>query len=740
MNMRKRWLLGAGSAVALALAAVVIFTLAGRRPARLNLLLISADTLRPDHLGAYGDKGARTPNVDLLAREGVTFEDAMCSVPLTLPSHASMLTGLSPLAHGIRDNSNFRLADDLVTIAEVLRANSYSTGAAVGAFILDRRFGLNQGFTYYDDDLSRGRHPTEFGYPERTADRVTASALGWLKTAREPFFLFVHYYDPHAPYDPPQEFLETFADRRYDGEIAFTDQELGRLLAYLREKRLLARTLIVFVSDHGEGLGEHGEQTHGILLYDPTLKVPFIIRVPERSHLAGKHTKGMRRAETVRLTDLFPTVLDILGLKQTGDVDGRSLVPLLEGAQLPPVVSYFESLTSYFAYRWSPLRGVRFNEWKYTLAPEEELYDLGHDPKETRNLAAENRGKAEELKAALLGAARGEAAVKGSAARLGTKEARQLRALGYVSPSAVPVPEITDLSLQNPKQMIHLISDYMEPGNDAFDRGDLDVALENFKKLIDADPMNPEAQSHLAMVLLEKKDYAAAIPAYEKVLEMDSTNSGAYFYLGNIAQAVGDVDAALKCYEEALKLVPDSPEGLANIGSILFAQGAVDSGITLMQQALDFDPRNTVALMNLGLAYSSKGLLDSAVEYFRRLLKVEPANVKALSNAAGIYINQGQIDSAVVYFERASNAAPNDARSLVNLGGAYRQKGLLDRSAGCYEKAVKLEPKNVLALFGLAGVRASQGRRDEAKGLVRQILAIDPNFKPAQEAAARLAG
>ncbi|HVP57688.1 MAG TPA: sulfatase, partial [bacterium] len=363
--MRKHWRLGALAAVAVGVAAIVILTFAGRKPARLNLLLVSIDTLRPDHLGAYGYAQARTPTIDKLAREGVTFEDVITSVPLTLPSHSSMLTGLSPLAHGIRDNANFRLADEFVTLAEVLRANSYTTGAAVGAFILDRRYGLNQGFTYYDDDMSRGRQPSSFGYPERTADRVTASALEWLKTAHEPFMLFLHYYDPHAPYQPPAGFQNVAGGNPYDGEIAFTDQELGKVIAYLAAQHLLKRTLVILTADHGEGFGEHGEQTHGLLLYNGTLRVPLIIRVPEASRLArvaGKAVRGTFQQQPARTIDIYPTALEILGYKQMTDVDGRSLVPMLEGKTLPPVVSYFESMASYFSYRWCPLRGVRFNE------------------------------------------------------------------------------------------------------------------------------------------------------------------------------------------------------------------------------------------------------------------------------------------------------------------------------------------------------------------------------------------
>ncbi|MFH1221185.1 MAG: sulfatase-like hydrolase/transferase [Candidatus Eisenbacteria bacterium] len=736
--MSKRWILVAAVAAVAALTILVILALGLRHPQPTNLLLISVDTLRPDHLGCYGDRGAATPTIDRLSREGVTFDDALCTVPLTLPSHSSLMTGLSPLSHGVRDNGNFKLADDFVTLAEVLRANGYATGAAIGAFILDARFGLAQGFTYYDDDLSKGRQPSEFGYPERTADRVTASAIAWLKTAREPFFLFAHYYDPHAPYEPPAEFAQRFQDQKYDGEIAFTDQEIGYLIAYLGRRNLLKRTSIVLVSDHGEGLGEHGEMTHGILLYDPTLKVPLIVRVPEKSPFARKQLAGTHRRETVSLSDVFPTVLELLGLKQIGEVDGRSLVPLFQGKEMPPVVTYFEALASYYAYRWCPLRGARFNQWKYILAPEEELYDVNADPGENANLAAANPEKLKEMKAALLEAAREETEVKAAATKLGATEARQLRALGYVTPSAAPVPEISDLSLKDPKQMIHLIAEYLEPGVNAFDAGNLELARREFIEFVKADPMNPEAHLHVARVLLELKDYGGAATAYRKVLEIDSTNSSAYFHLGNIAQAEGSMDQALAYYKKALEIMPGSPEGLANVGGVLLLEGDTDSAIVLLEQALEGDPRNTVALMNLGIAYAAKGSGDSALGYFRRLLELEPANLKALMNCASIYVNNGQVDSAIVYFERAAAAAPNDALTFLNLGGAYRQKGLIEKAGAAYEKAVSLEPRNIYALFGLAAVRVSQGRREEAKDLIRKVIEIDPSFKYARDAARNL--
>ncbi|MFZ1946415.1 MAG: sulfatase-like hydrolase/transferase [bacterium] len=733
--MKRTWIV---AVLGLALAAAVVAGLALRKSRPVNLLLISVDTLRPDHLGCYGHIEASTPTIDALARRGVVFEDALASVPLTLPSHTSMLTGLSPLSHGVRDNSNFKLADDFVTLAEVLRANGYSTGAVVGAFILDSRYGLKQGFDTYDDNLTGGSQGSIFGYPERPADAVTRSALAWLEGAREPFFLFAHYYDPHAPYTPPGQFREAFRTQPYDGEIAFTDHEIGKLLGALRSSKRLDRTLVVLVSDHGEGLGEHGEATHGLLLYEATIKVAFIISPAAKSPFGRKATLGRRSGQTVRLTDLHPTVLEMLGLKQDGAVDGRSLVPLLEGRQLPPEVAYFESMSAYFAYRWSPLRGVTFNGWKYIFAPAEELYYLRDDPSESRNLAGENPGKAAEMKAALTDAAREEPQARASQTAVSPEEAQKLRALGYVSTSPTPVPELGDLTLADPKAMIGLIGKYLEPGDRALDDGDYEGAMRYFSDMVKADPGNPEAQLHYARVLLEKKDYAGATVAYQKVLAADPANSGAWFHLGNIAQATGDLDGALRHYQKSLDLIPESPEAMANLGSVLLTKGLTDSAMAVLYRAIEMGPRSTVALLNLGIAYAAMDLPDSALTYLRRTLAVNANDVKALNNCAAIFVNQGQLDSALAYFERVRAATPDDPKAFINLGGAYRQRGELDAAGAAYEAALRLDARNVIALYGLAGVRLSQGRREDAEILVRKVLEIDPTFEPARLAAERL--
>lgn len=723
-------------AVIVVVAAAAIIAIYAQRGGRENnVLLISVDTLRPDRLGCYGYGKGTSSNVDRFASGAVVFEDAMTSAPLTLPSHASMLTGLYPLSHGIKDNGTFSLAPEYITAAEVFRNAGYWTAAVTGAFVLDSRYGLNQGFDVYDDDMSGGRQLSAFGYSERTADAVTDAALGWLRQAPEPFFAFLHYYDPHTPYKAPVEFSARYPLSAYDAEVAFTDSEIGRLLDELDNLGLTERTLIVLVSDHGEGLGEHDEATHGYLVYEPTLRVPFIMRFPETSKMKEQEMRGRRVEFPVRLIDLMPTLLDAAGLEAEARMDGRSVMPLIKGETLRPEFSYFETLYPYFAYRWCPLRGVRFGEWKYIRGPEEELYNLRQDPGERNNLAGAESERMLELNKALRELMRLEAEARPAGqSEMTAEEMRRLAALGYISRSQTDLPDPDDLSGPAPSDMIGYIAEYMAPGEDAYNRGDLGTALLKFTELAEVDPGNPEAHLHRAKVLFDMGRLADATAAYERVLEIDPTSSGAYFHLGAIAQTQGKLGVALRHYEEALRLLPGSPEALANIGSVLVERGMADSAVVVLRSALAVDPVNETALMNLGLAYSRLKKHSEALAAFLKLLEIHPDHAKALANCGALYVASGDADSMIYYFKAASEAEPDNPQLLYNLGSAYRQGEMIAEAGECYARVIEMQPDNKMALFGLAAVRATQGKRDEAIELLKRVLEIDPDFELAANA------
>jgi arylsulfatase A-like enzyme/Flp pilus assembly protein TadD len=717
-----------------AAAGLGLFAIFGNRQ-HLNLILISVDTLRPDHLACYGRSGIETPNIDRLAIEGVRFTDAMSAVPLTLPSHATMLTGLYPPSHGIRDNAFMALPEDITTLAEVLKEEGYSTHAVVGAFVLDSRYGLDQGFDYYDDDLSGGRRPLEFGYAEISADAVTDKVTAWLEGTRQPFFAFIHYYDPHTTYAPPEPYATIYAATPYDGEIAYTDQAIGRLIDFLDDAGLLDRTLIVLVSDHGEGLGQHDEPTHGVLVYESTLRVPLIVRPPEASDLRKTLVPGSTVASPVSLVDIFPSVLDMLGFGGKRTTDGTSFFKALGREPGEARIRYFESLYPRIAYRWSPLRGLCEGRRKYILAPEEELYDLAGDPEELHNLARDETETTRRMRdrlVALAGSLENRPAAPHT--RPTEEEIRKLRALGYVGGGTAEVPAVLDTGGPDPKRIITEFSKYMGTGEDAYAAGDFAAALESFTKLVELDPHNPQARVFRARTLMNLGRIDEAAAEYLRVTEIDPTNSTPYFHLGNMAQDLGRLDDALTYYGKALDLTPGSPEALANIGSILFEKGLSDSAERVLGRALKHDPQNRIATLNLGLVYSARGARDEALKAFHKSIALDPGSVKAMVNIAAIYVSEGQVDSTIKYLEKARGVDPTSASVLANLGNAYRQKGLTAKAGACYEAALAADPTDVISLFGLAAVRAGQGKTEEARRLLTRLLAIQPDFAPARNA------
>src|SRR3954449_8003228 len=365
-------------------------------PDRPNVLLVTIDTLRADHVGCYGYTNASTPTIDALAKRGVRFETAVAHVPLTGPSHASILTGQIPPGHGFRNNSGFTLSPQVKTAAEDFRQTGYRTAAFVSGFPLDRRFGFDRRFETYDDHLPKGNDRRRTPYVERFADGTTDAALRWLAaegpSARPaPWFLWVHYYDPHAPYEPPADLAERYREAPYDGEIAFVDRQLARLFQALDAGNETSRTIVAVTADHGESLGEHGEGTHGIFLYDATLRVPWIMAGPQIA--AGRVSRTIARS-----IDVLPTLLDYAGLGQPSDVDGRSLRPAGGGVAMSDAPSYAESLYPEMELGWAPLHAWRPAGFKFIKAPHPELYDLQNDPSEKSNRAGELGARVSDLR------------------------------------------------------------------------------------------------------------------------------------------------------------------------------------------------------------------------------------------------------------------------------------------------------------------------------------------------------
>ena len=529
-----------------------------------RVLLVTIDTLRADRLGCYGSESARTPVIDTLAASGVRFAAAISPAPLTLPAHASLMTALDPPGHAVRHNSIHRLSEDVPTLAESMREAGFATAAFVGALVLDRRFGLDRGFDVYDDAIGSASSKT-VGYAERSAEAVVDAALRWLESAPPRFFLWVHLYDPHAPYAPPPGFAAAFASDPYAGEIAYADHQLGRLLDGIDARFGSAGRLVVVTSDHGEGLGEHREETHAYGIYDATQRVPLVF--------SGAGVPPGRVVDApVRLVDVAPTVLAVVAAPPLSGVGGRDLSPQLGGDPGVPEPAYVETLATHFDYGWSPLVGLRTERFKYIRAPRPELYDLQADPHETRDLARERPEDVARLDAQLEARLPARQSV---AVDLGEEDRERLRSLGYVVPEGRAMSLRADrLGGPDPKDEIDLLARVARAealalaGRPAealaplaalsdppthvrllrsairVETGEWSLAAEDARSVVAASPRRVDARLLLAAALEGGGDVAGARAAFEAALALDRRSVAAWRGLARTAELEGDAAAA----------------------------------------------------------------------------------------------------------------------------------------------------------------------------------------------------
>ncbi|MCE9595371.1 MAG: sulfatase-like hydrolase/transferase [Planctomycetes bacterium] len=528
-----------------------------------NLLLISIDTLRPDHTSPYGHD-LPTTTLQRLADEGVLFEEALSPVPLTQPAHTSLFTGNYPGHHGVRDNADFTLADDAVTLAEGLSASGYQTGAVLGAAVLVKRTGLAQGFESYDDDFDAAQIASKVPLVERNGAEVRDLALKWLdaRDTKRPFALFVHFYDPHLPYAPPGKLAQKYTP--YDGEIVHVDRCVGALVKKLEDQGLLENTVVVVLSDHGESLGEHGEAAHGLFLYDAAVRVPLIVRLPAAFGLRAK-----RVATPVSLIDVMPTVLDLLGIVAPA-TDGVSLVPLLRGGSIDARDLYGETLYP-LLFRWSPSFSVRHAGHKYIHSPKSELYDLGVDRKELDNTLTKDPQRAHDLETTI--AAQLKRWELGGATAHKNEDlgaTRDIAALGYAGGGGVDLSTAADLP--DMKERIDLYEDVMA-GIGLMTEQKFPEAKERFERVLARDPKNPPAHLNLGEVLARTAEFDGAVSHFKTCLELVPSNRAAKASLALLYFSWKKLDDAQALYEELLKEAPHTPEVLYYLGQIQERRG-----------------------------------------------------------------------------------------------------------------------------------------------------------------------
>ena len=554
---------------------------AGEAPAKgFDVVVITLDTTRADRLGCYGNKSGLTPNIDALAKDGVLFTHATTPVPMTLPSHASYLTGLVPPNHGARLNGTYRLDDGHRTLAELFKDTNYATGAVIAAFVLDERFGLAQGFDHYEDDIDP-RAQFRGHFAERDATRVTDAAVAWLDgvTAKDdrPYFLWAHYFDPHQPYEPPAEFALRFADALYDGEIAYMDAAVGRLLDHVKSKGRFDRTLVVVTADHGEGLGEHGENTHAFLCYESTMAVPMIVSNPKL--FAGGHRVDDR---VVGLVDILPTLAELCGLPVPPKIDGTNMLRPLPADR----AIYIESVNPRFNHGWASLHGLRRRDDKLIWGPDPEYYDLTNDPDELRSLYAgsDEALDLEEMLKKQLGQWEPLDDVEAAAPEIDPEVARRLATLGYMrtKPSGVIGGRA------DPKRMLPLHDKYQ-----------------------------------LAAELARRKKPQAALKHIDWCLKGDPTNGKYWFTAAEVYRQLGRAEDAEACYRQSLRYLEQS-HGYVSLAILLFERGERDEAFTLWKKAEEIAPQDGSIFMARGTALARIEDFDGAIRNFERAVEIDP--------------------------------------------------------------------------------------------------------------------
>ncbi|HMF28195.1 MAG TPA: sulfatase-like hydrolase/transferase [Candidatus Cybelea sp.] len=570
-----------------------------------NLLLVTIDTLRADHVGAYGYTRARTPRLDALATNGAIFARAYAAAPITLPSHATLLSGRYPPGHGARDNG-LKVSEKTPTLATELKARGFRTAAFVAAFPLDHQFGLSRGFDVYSDRLPRDRSGRLAN--ERPAADVINEAIAWLNSEDSaPFFLWVHLFEPHAPYAGD---LSRPVTDRYDDEVATADRELGRLLDALGART--ADTLIVVAGDHGEAFGEHGEYAHSIFIYDTTLQVPLM--------MVGRGVTPRRIPDAVTLADVAPTVARLLladGRDAIKDVDGIDVSPAFGGEPLPARELYAESFAPLVEFGWAPLRSVRSGAWKYIAAPRPELYDLSHDSAEQQNVFDANTATAKTLSARADKYA-GDALDNSSAAN--GEAAQRLRALGYSSGS---IRNPHSALRNDPKDRRELAAQLARVTSGELRGAALVSALET---IVREDPRNGQAHLRLGFARVEAGDCARAEPEFHAAVASGLPGADPYLGLAGCLGARRDLDGAEQALNEALRLEPDNPVVLSNIGILKATRGDMNGAIRLLSDALMKDPDLLEARFNLALALAQAGKKSEAIQAATEVLQRLPAD------------------------------------------------------------------------------------------------------------------
>jgi len=651
-----------------------------------NVLLITIDTIRPDRLSCYSTEYLKTPNIDALADRGVLFERAFAHTPITLPSHANILLGTTPLDHGVHDNAKFRIHEDFLTMAEYLKDKGYSTAAFIGAFSLDSRFGLNQGFDVYDESYP-AQSSVVFVPPERKAEDVINSALDWLDEQNSEWFTWIHLWDPHTLYQPPEPFATQYRDDPYSGEVAYVDSELKKIFDFLENENLLETTLIILTGDHGESLGEHGELSHTYFAYNSTLWVPLII--------TGPGIKASRENENVCHIDIFPTLCDILGLAPPTFLQGVSLRPLMEGKKFEKKAIYFESLGPYYNQGWAPQWGFVEGNKKFIDTPIPEFYDLDNDFNESNNIV-ENIDvnvflkRLNEIKEEL-----STSRTSSDPQQMDREAQEKLRSLGYV---VSPTTQVK--TSYGPEDDLKTLLPFQQKLDQAIILGD-EGRMEESAKLLNE-------------IIAVRKDF-----------------SQAYLYLYNIYVDQGQKERIAEILERGLDNNPENYAIIASYGIFLVMEEQFDRGIDVLQRALtllDFDPE---VWYYMGVAYLRKGEDQKSLECLQKSISLDDSDPLVYYNLGMLYLSMLRKSNkkaehilAMKSFQTAIEKDQKFVLAYRGLGIGYRIDGQPTYAISVWEQALQFSPDDEVLIRNIAETHLAIGNRAQAINYFERLLAL----------------
>ena len=731
-----------------------------------NLLFITVDTLRADCLGCYGSEVAETPNIDQLAESGVMFRNCYASVPLTLPSFCSFFTGRQPIAHGVRNNGTYVLNKNEHTLAEFFQEMGYKTYAAIGAFVLEAKFGLDQGFDVYDDSLD---YKTVFENTdsEIPADRVYAKFKDWSeKNYENKFFSWIHFYDPHYPYSPPTEFKEKFNTQPYIGEIAYVDIYVGKVITDLKAKQLLDKTIIVFMGDHGEAFGEHKERGHGIFCYEESLKVPLIFYNP------GIFSKGTIIDHPVKLSDIVPTILALFEIEIPLNLQGQNLLPFFASKEKKHLSNliYFESMYGKENENWAPLTGIIFENFKYISLPIPELYDLEKDPKERKNLFYESDALAKKMDKKLNNYLSLHGNLQSSNRRkLSLTDKNKLESLGYVSSYTSSPGKIVD-----PKEGIDLLYT-IKDANDFIKDGNLEEAERRLNQIVEENPGIKMTQLYdglramytmkknfpqlektlkkaitdfpeidrykvwLAKLYLDTKKTSDAKELCRITLHQNPINTHANIILGRIYFQEGSFTEALPFYQKALELEPFNTHIQIEYAELLYGLGKTSEVEKITSNLMKSGTYDTQEALNvntrLGLLLLKMKRYNQVISLCLQILSHEHKIPQVYNLLGQAYFNTGDYQKALKAYENSLLKDKKNAFTLSSIGSLYltlfrlkKEKELHSLSIDFYHRALDSNPELVSALNGLAAAYSFVGDRNKAIYYWEKSLKIDPEF------------